>query len=110
MKSPNRRKRKSGLMEREPMPYAITESFAEITHKYRGNSARCQRDRIMQALRLYGSVTTIEMRKHLDVMSPAPRILELRHTGKPIVTKWVRQATDSGKIHRVGLYVLESAQ
>ena len=107
MKSPNRRKRKSGLMEREPISCAIAESLSEIARRVRGNSAMNQRERIMEGLKNHGALTTIEMRRHLDVMSPASRILELKRAGNPIEMKWVNQATDCGKMHRVALYVLE---
>ena len=107
MKSPNHRKKKSGLMEREPISFDIAESLSEIARRVRGNSAMNQRERIMEGLKTHGALTTIEMRRYLDVMSPASRILELKRVGNPIEKKWVNQATDCGKMHRVGLYVLE---
>lgn len=107
MKSPNRRKRKSGLMEREPISYDIAESLSEIARRVRGNSAMNQRERIMEGLKTHGALTTIEIRRCLDVMSPASRILELKRAGNPIEMKWVNQSTDCGEVHSVGLYVLE---
>lgn len=108
MKSPNRKTKGSGLVEHETPSQATAESLASIARNHFGNSAQNQRERILEALRTHGAITTIEMRKHLDVMSPAPRIMELRRMGKRIATHWVRQATDGGKVHRVALYVLES--
>ncbi len=110
MKSPNRKTKGSGLVERGTPSCATIESLASIARDHRGNSAQNQRERILEALRTHGAITTIEMRKHLDVMSPAPRIMELRRMGKKITTHWVKQATDSGKVHRVALYVLEPIQ
>lgn len=107
MKSPNRLKKKSGLMEHQPISYNTAKSLSKTALRYRGNSAQNQRDRIMEGLNNHGALTTIEMRRHLDVMSPASRILELKKAGEPIEMKWVNQATDCGKMHRVGLYVLE---
>ena len=37
---------------------------------------------------------------------PAARILELKRRGFDILTHWVLEATDCGKLHRVALYVL----
>ncbi|MEN9902547.1 MAG: hypothetical protein RL651_1211 [Pseudomonadota bacterium] len=108
MKSHNRKTKGSGLVVRETPSHATAESLTSIARNHRGNSAQNQRERILDALRTHGAITTIEMRKYLDVMSPAPRIMELRRMGKRITTHWVKQATDSGKAHRVALYVLEA--
>lgn len=97
-------------MEREPISYATVESLTELARRQRGNSAKNQRDRIMEGLKTHRALTTIDMRRYLDVMSPASRILELKRAGESIEKKWVNQATDCGKIHRVGLYVLEVAK
>lgn len=95
-------------MEREPISYATVESLTELARRQRGNSAKNQRERIMEGLKTHGALTTIDMRRHLDVMSPASRVWELKRAGEPIEKKWVNQATDCGKTHRVGLYVLEA--
>jgi hypothetical protein len=93
------------LRERFGASKAMRQSLAAIARKHKGGSSRNQRDRIVEGLKVHGALTTIEMRRELDVMSPAPRILELRRMGKPIKTEWVSQATESGRKHRVGLYV-----
>jgi len=72
-----------------------------------GNSSGAQRARIIQHLRQYSSITTLEARKTLDVLHPAMRILELRGSGFRIDTVWTRQQTDCGKFHRVAKYVLQ---
>lgn len=69
------------------------------------NSTEAQRQRLLAALRRR-PVTTIEARRDLDIMAPAPRIFELRQRGFQIVTIWAHQATDCGREHRVALYVL----
>ena len=71
------------------------------------SSAAAQRRRTLEALES-GPKSTIELRRRWDILSPAPRILELRARGYMILTNWVQQATDCGKLHRVALYVLVS--
>ncbi len=73
-----------------------------------GRSAATQRQRIMAALHRFGSVTTIECTRFLDVIHPPRRVMELREEGARIKTDWHRDATESGELHRVGLYVLET--
>lgn len=75
------------------------------------NSAGAQRARVYTWLKQFGSATTIELRRDCDCMMPAARIHELRHQfGIDIVTVWAHQPTDSGKLHRVARYVIESSQ
>ena len=69
------------------------------------NSTEAQRQRLLAALRRR-PVTTIEARRDLDIMAPAPRIFELRQRGFQIVTIWAHQATDCGWEHRVTRNVL----
>ncbi|MEP7247633.1 MAG: helix-turn-helix domain-containing protein [Gammaproteobacteria bacterium] len=71
------------------------------------NSAAAQRARTLEALGS-GPKSTIELRRNWDILSPAPRIKELRERGYPILTNWVQHATDCGKLHRVAHYVLHS--
>jgi len=71
------------------------------------NSSAAQRRRALEALTT-GPQSTIELRRRWDVLSPAPRIKELRDRGYVILTNWVQHATDCGKMHRVALYVLVS--
>lgn len=72
------------------------------------NSLPLQRRRVEQALRHADcGLTTIEMRRHLDVMAPAARIHELRWLfGLNIQTHWSEGFTEAGKRHRVARYVL----
>ena len=73
------------------------------------NSAQAQRQRLLDALRK-GPVSTIEARRDLDLMMPGTRIHELRHKhGHLIDMIWVQKPMDSGKLHRVGLYILRPA-
>lgn len=71
------------------------------------NSTLAQRRRALKAL-VAGPQSTIELRRRWDILSPAPRIKELRDQGCVILTNWVHHETDYGKLHRVALYVLVS--
>ena len=44
--------------------------------------------------------------RHLDVYDPRARVMQLRKDGNSITTTWTRIPTESGHLHRVGLYVL----
>lgn len=70
-----------------------------------GVSTQSQQTRLLAALRNH-SISTIEARRHLDVLHPAMRILELRRKGHDIRTVWTTQVTDAGVTHRVARYVL----
>jgi Helix-turn-helix domain len=70
-----------------------------------GNDAAAQRLRALDLLRS-GPKSTIQLRRDGDILAPAARILELKRRGCDILTQWVQQATDCGKLHRVALYVL----
>lgn len=72
---------------------------------HNGNSAHIQQLRVLAALRKR-PMTTLEIRRELDVLGVAPRVLELRRKGNKIETHWLEQATECGKLHRVALYVL----
>jgi len=70
------------------------------------NDAESQRSRLLEHIQRFGSVTTIEARRDLDVLAPAPRMYELRHWyGYQIDTVLVYQQTDCGKAHRIAKYV-----
>lgn len=70
------------------------------------NSLEAQRKRLIDALRC-GPITTIEARRNLDILMPAARVHELKHKhGEPIDKVWVRQETESGKLHRIARYFL----
>lgn len=108
MKSPDRKRKQSGQVVRAPISYDTQKHLEQIASQYQGNTAANQRERLLLALRSLGSITTLEARKGMDILSPASRIIELRRFGVSIKTQWVKQATDCGRSHRVGLYVLEA--
>jgi len=70
-----------------------------------GNAAAAQRARALDMLRA-GPKSTLQLRRDGDILAPAARIMELKRRGFDILTQWVHQATDCGKLHRVALYVL----
>lgn len=64
-----------------------------------------QRKRIYDHLQEKKRASTITLRRDLDILAPAPRILELRRQGINIITHWTVEFTPKGK-HRVAVYVL----
>lgn len=85
---------------------AGTEAQGKTTKSnHSGNSAKAQRDRLQKALRVR-PMTTIEIRRDLDILMPAARVFELKRLGERISTFWKRESTESGKSHLVALYVL----
>lgn len=84
-------------------------TLRQILNTFPGISAADQRRRIIAALEQLGSLTTFEMMRHLDCYDPRPRIHELRHQhGYGIDTFMRAEQTESGVLHRVGVYVLTS--
>ena len=68
-------------------------------------SVESQRARLRQYLECNGSCTTFEARQKLNIVSPAPRIMELREMGWSITTIRVRENDQSGRPHLIGKYV-----
>ena len=98
--------KKIGHPENEAAPNGLPgESTRSLGKKLGDNSAAAQRARVLDAVRS-GPKSTIQLRRGWDVLSPAARIMELKRRGFEILTQWVHEATDCGKLHRVALYVL----
>jgi hypothetical protein len=76
----------------------MTEKLSSSTHS--------QRQRLIDHLEQHNEITTIEARELYDIMSPAPRIMELKARGYNIVTIPTDQHTDKGSHKRVARYVL----
>jgi predicted HTH transcriptional regulator len=75
--------------------------------KFTDNSTNNQRAKLLDYLKEHGSITTAQARELLDVMSPAPRILELRRFGYLINTVSDHWISDHGINHKgVARYVL----
>lgn len=79
-----------------------------VSTKTLNASASSQRARIVAYLRANGRATTCELRKELDILSPASRILELRRRGYIIQTDPVDIETELGRHSGVACYVLIS--
>lgn len=72
----------------------------------KSHSLEAQRKRLLERLRKK-PCSTIEARCELDIVSPAPRIHELRHGhGHNIQTFWKYDINPGGHGHRVANYVL----
>jgi len=76
-----------------------------IRDKYKGDSSAVQRSRLLEALRLY-PLSTLEIRRYLDILHPAGRVQELREEGSGIQTLRQMECSDAGLPHNVARYVL----
>lgn len=73
------------------------------------NSAASQRARILKHLENGKALSTMQAREQLGIMSPAPRVKELREQGYQIDTYRITEHDSNGvPHHRMGLYVLHS--
>jgi hypothetical protein len=84
---------------------AKIEQLNSIRDQYRGESRTIQARRILEALRLF-PISTLEARRHLDIMHPAGRVQELRDDGHVIDTLRLTEESDIGRPHNVAVYVL----
>ncbi|MDR6467564.1 hypothetical protein J2777_001257 [Paraburkholderia graminis] len=82
------------------------QSFDRIIANWPDNTAEHQRARLLDAMRLCAGITTLEATRYLDVIDPRARVVELRKEGYRIVTSWVCQPSECGRLHDVGLYTL----
>lgn len=77
-----------------------------IKSNFNDNSTHNQRLKLLDWLFEKGSITTSDARDCLDIMSPAPRIMELRKASYQIVTIWDSWISEHGIKHRIARYVL----
>ncbi|MFM0337966.1 helix-turn-helix domain-containing protein [Paraburkholderia fungorum] len=82
------------------------QSFDRIIANWPDNTAEHQCARLLDAMRLCAGITTLEATRYLDVIDPRARVVELRKEGYRIVTSWVCQPSECGRLHNVGLYTL----
>lgn len=74
----------------------------------KSHSLEAQRKRLLERLRKK-PCSTIEARHELDIVSPAPRVFELRHKyGHNIQKTWTEAVNPGGQKHRVANYALLS--
>lgn len=96
-----------GLAATTTNPQTTTKRKAKFTD----NSAFNQRLKLLDWLFECGSITTSEAREHLDIMSPAPRIMELKQAGYLIVTVTDNWTSPHGINHKgIAKYVLTQKQ
>lgn len=85
-----------------------TEAAQNSNQTFKDNRAHVQRATLIQALRT-GAKTTPELRESWGIMSPAPRVFELRLLGYEIETLFIAAFTADGvKHHGVAKYLLRS--
>lgn len=75
-----------------------------------GNSCASQRARILKIFETCPRLSTMEARDTYGIMSPAPRIKELRKQGYKIDTHRITESDANGVPHRMGLYVFMGKQ
>lgn len=90
-------------------PEAKRQVLAEILAALPGNSCAAQCARIRAALSRF-SLTTYEAMRFLDCYDPRARVMQLRRDGNSITTIRTQIATESGDLHRVGLYLLVAGE
>lgn len=93
-------------MKKEPPP-GTEAALKALRDEFKGNTAATQRYRLAGALHRVAAVTTLEARRHLDILHPAGRVMELRRAGLKILTLWQTATTEAGEQHRVAMYVLQ---
>ncbi|MGM0593477.1 MAG: helix-turn-helix domain-containing protein [Pseudomonadota bacterium] len=90
---------------------AVTEATQNNSQANDSNtSTAAQRSRLLKHLREVGPVSTLQARELLNIYSAPPRVFELRNQGHNIVTIWVRERDNLGRLHRVGRYALMSGK
>ncbi|MES2000361.1 MAG: helix-turn-helix domain-containing protein [Pseudomonadota bacterium] len=68
-------------------------------------SAASQGFRILEHLKKFGKLDTLEARRDLGIMNPAQRVSELRKRGVPINTERTLEADENGAWHWVAVYL-----
>jgi hypothetical protein len=69
-------------------------------------SKEAQRERLLNALREHGEISTDDCRSVYHSMSPASRVMELRKQGHSIDTVFRHVEDSHGVVHRMGVYAL----
>ncbi len=95
-------------MDEKKAPQSRREAFEQIRQQHNENDIDTQCERLATALQQFGSITTFEASRFLDVYHPPARAMNLRRRGYNILTVRETVLTESGKRHRVGKYVLVS--
>jgi Helix-turn-helix domain len=86
-------------------PHAKRAAFARILADFPGTGTEAQCTRLREALAVF-SVSTFEAMRYLDLYDPRARVCQLRKRGHRIDTHFTKVQTESGDLHRVGVYVI----
>lgn len=86
-------------------------SLAAILRRHPGNDTATQRTRMLTAMQTLGHVTSYEGSRFLDCYDPRARVHELRKKHGHLITTVMRnEETESGVLHRVGVYFLSQSK
>ncbi|MFM2059402.1 MAG: hypothetical protein RLY71_3787 [Pseudomonadota bacterium] len=77
-----------------------------IRDTYPGTSCPAQCFRLLVALQTQQHITTLEASRYLDLYDPRARKMQLARAGHRILTTWRQVPTESGALHRIGVYSL----
>jgi Helix-turn-helix domain len=80
-----------------------------IRDRIPGTDPGAQRQRILEAMQTLGHVTTYEASRYLDCYDPRARKMGLVKAGHAVLMTWRKVPTESGVLHRVGVYTLARA-
>jgi hypothetical protein len=75
------------------------------SNNYTDETAISQGWRIVEHLKQFGRLSTLEARRVLGIMNPSQRVSELRKRGLPIDTGRTYQADETGAVHSVAVYI-----
>ena len=78
--------------------------------QYTDGCAISQGWRIIEHLKKFGSLDTLEALRDLGIMNPAQRVSELRKRGAPIETTRRMRADEAGIMHWVAVYVWQEGK
>lgn len=92
-------------MDRFDTTHAVNVGSAKENQQANYTTAHTQRLQILAHLLAGNTLTTQQARLELFIMSPAPRVLELRRQGYNIVTERTVYEDSQGK-HSIAKYVL----
>jgi Helix-turn-helix domain len=97
-------------MEERNDPPTKIESLQKLRSNCAAKGITKQSVVLLLAFRMYVKLTTIEIRDGLDILSPAPRVQDLKKLGHDIRTISSKTQTATGKTHRIARYALQSGQ
>ncbi|MEJ6005774.1 helix-turn-helix domain-containing protein [Paucibacter sp. AS339] len=89
-----------------PIDDARLQALYAIRDRHQGDSTAPQKARLLETLQTLGHCTTFEASRYLDIYDPRARKLNLVKAGFEITTTWRTVETESGELHRVGVYSL----